>query len=132
MCNAKLMERTVGEWMSPDPVTVRAGTDVARAKRLMEQHRIRHLPVVGPEGVAGIVSSRDLQIVLSLKGVDPADVTVDELMIRKPYCVSPQTSIAEAARTMAKERYGSAVVVDDGRVVGIFTTVDALTALAGA
>ena len=31
---------------------------------------------------------------------------------------------------MAQRKYGSAVILDQGRVVGVFTTVDALRALA--
>jgi hypothetical protein len=30
---------------------------------------------------------------------------------------------------MARHRYGSAIVVEDNRVIGVFTTVDALHAL---
>jgi acetoin utilization protein AcuB len=51
-------------------------------------------------------------------------------MIDDPYQVAPETPINEVANTMAKERLGSAVVVKNGRVVGIFTTVDACRCLA--
>ncbi|HKB07185.1 MAG TPA: CBS domain-containing protein [Candidatus Polarisedimenticolia bacterium] len=48
-----------------------------------------------------------------------------------PYTVGPRTSLAKVARSMAKAKYGSAIVMDRGRIVGIFTATDALEALAG-
>ena len=39
------------------------------------------------------------------------------------------TPLDEAARIMAEHKYGSAIVVDRGKIVGVFTTVDALFAL---
>jgi acetoin utilization protein AcuB len=44
--------------------------------------------------------------------------------------VGPRTSLAKVAATMAEHKYGSAVVMEKNRVVGMFTTVDALRALA--
>jgi CBS domain-containing protein len=40
------------------------------------------------------------------------------------------TDIAEVVSTMAEKKYGAAVVCDNHKVVGIFTTVDACAALA--
>ena len=40
------------------------------------------------------------------------------------------TSIDEVVATMAANKFGSAVVMKDGKVVGIFTTVDACRAFA--
>jgi hypothetical protein len=46
-----------------------------------------------------------------------------------PYLVSPSTPLDEVVAAMAENRYGSALVVDErNRLVGIFTTVDALRA----
>jgi acetoin utilization protein AcuB len=50
-------------------------------------------------------------------------------MTEKPYSVSPDTPLDEVAHTMASEKFGSAVVVQNGHVVGVFTTVDACRAL---
>ncbi len=52
-------EARVRQWMTPDPVTVAAGTDVEEAARIMLDEGFRHLPVLDDEGrVAGIVSLR--------------------------------------------------------------------------
>ena len=51
---------TVGEVMTRRLVTARAETTVEECATLMTQHRIRHLPVLGPTGLAGVVTIGDL------------------------------------------------------------------------
>ena len=51
-------------------------------------------------------------------------------MTPDPYIVSPEAELDEVVSTMAAKKYGSAVVSDNGKVVGIFTTVDACSAFA--
>src|SRR5881628_215737 len=50
----------VGERMSTDLDTVEPRTDIAEAAEHMARLRIRHLPVVDKDGLAGIISIRDL------------------------------------------------------------------------
>jgi CBS domain-containing protein len=50
----------VSEWMTSDPTTVPADTQVDEALRTMLDRGFRHLPVVEGERVVGVVSMRDL------------------------------------------------------------------------
>lgn len=50
----------VADWMTHDPVTIEAGTDIAEARRLMLERGFRHLPVTDDGVLVGIVSLRDL------------------------------------------------------------------------
>jgi CBS domain-containing protein len=50
----------VGQWMTPDPVTVEPGAELAEARDAMLERGFRHLPVVEGGEVVGIVSLRDL------------------------------------------------------------------------
>ena len=50
-------------------------------------------------------------------------------MTQDAYCVSPDTSLTSVAGVMAEKKYGCAVVIDHGEVVGVFTAIDALRAL---
>jgi acetoin utilization protein AcuB len=77
-----------------------------------------------------VLTDRDLKFVESFEGVDPARLTVADAMIEKPYAVGPDTPLDDVVSTMASEKYGSAIVVQNHKVVGIFTTVDACRALA--
>ena len=53
-------EARVRAWMTPDPVTATADTDVEDAGRTMLENGFRHLPVVDGEQAVGIVSIRDV------------------------------------------------------------------------
>lgn len=55
------------------------------------------------------------------------DQRIRKLMDRKKFLVaSPETSVGEAARLMAKKNVGAVVVLKDKRLVGIFTERDAV------
>ncbi len=97
----------------------------------MRKHHIRHLPVLDGGKLVGVVSLGDLHLVETLAEVDPAKVRVEEAMSAEPYTVSPDTPVGDVAAEMAEHRYGCAIVVDEQKVVGVFTTVDALRALVG-
>ena len=52
-------EARVRQWMTADPITATADTDVEEAARVMLAHGFRHLPVLDDGGrVVGIVSLR--------------------------------------------------------------------------
>ncbi len=123
-------EAFVREHMSSPARTLPSGSSLAQAFEVMQRHGIRHLPIVMSSGsLVGILSDRELCLAKRERGIAPEDVTVDELMVRSPYTVSPETRLSEAAAVMANRRFGSAVVVERGRVIGLFTTTDALRAL---
>jgi len=42
---------------------------------------------------------------------------------------TPETGLDEVVSTMAEHKYGAAVILQNGKVVGMFTTVDACRAL---
>jgi acetoin utilization protein AcuB len=123
-------KHTVQRYMTVSPVSIASHRTLADARQLMRERGIRHLPVVDAGRLVGIVSQRDLYLIETLRGVDAGADTVAEAMTAEPYAVSPDAPLEEVAREMAQHKYGSAVVVQRGEVVGIFTTVDALRALA--
>jgi acetoin utilization protein AcuB len=123
------MPHTIDEFMTRAVHTIGSRSPLTEAHRIMNEHAVRHLPVLEGGKLVGVVSMRDLHLVETLKGVDPKEVTVDEAMSQDAYTVPPGTELIEVARTMAMHKYGSAVVARDGTVEGIFTTVDALRAL---
>lgn len=121
---------TVRKYMTPCPETIGRTQPMSVAHRLMRERHIRHLPVLDAGRIVGVVSDRDLRFIETLRDVDPEKVTVDEAMSPDPYVVGPDSALDSVVSTMAARKYGSAIVADDGQVVGIFTTVDACTAFA--
>jgi len=127
-----MQHATVGSFMSPCPVLIDAQASLREAELLMGEHGIRHLPVMSQGRAIGVVSERDIAQVSALVPGGESRVTVVEAMTPVPYVVSPDMSLARVATRMATERYGCALVVEGPSedVVGIFTTIDALRALA--
>ena len=50
----------VGEWMTPDPLSVRPETPADDATGIMLQHGLRHLPVLDGKQLCGVIRLRDL------------------------------------------------------------------------
>jgi acetoin utilization protein AcuB len=125
-----MARHAVRRFMTVAPVVVAAGASLSEAHGLMRERRIRHLPVLEGGQLVGLVSLRDVYLLQTLRGVDPAVARVEEAMSPEPFRVAPDAPLHEVAREMAHRRIGSAVVVEHGEVVGLFTTVDALEALA--
>jgi acetoin utilization protein AcuB len=110
--------------MTAGPHSVGAEQTLAHAAAVMQKHGIRHLPVLHGGKLVGIISDRDLRLLESLADVNPKLLTVSDAMTSTVYSVSPDTSLREVVENMAQHKYGSAVVMRNDKVVGIFTTVD--------
>jgi acetoin utilization protein AcuB len=116
--------------MTTSPHSIGVEQPLARAHKFMQEHGIRHLPVLHGGKLVGMLSDRDLHLVESLSGVDAEKVLVSEAMSSTVYSVAPELPLDEVVSTMAEHKYGSAVVMHNEKVVGIFTTVDACRTLA--
>jgi acetoin utilization protein AcuB len=120
----------VRSYMTRAPRTIEPHRTLAEAHKVMRANRIRHLPVLEGGKLVGLVSQRDLAVIESLPDVDPADVPVEDAMTEDVFIVKPATPLARVAGDMAARKYGSAVVMQGPRVVGVFTVTDACRALA--
>jgi acetoin utilization protein AcuB len=118
--------------MTPSPRTVAPASALSDARDVMAQEQIRHLPVVAGGRVVGVVSARDILVVEDLRVFASYDTTVEAAMAADPITVSSDTPIGHVVKTMAREDIGCVLVVDGGKLVGIFTDVDAVKLLARA
>jgi acetoin utilization protein AcuB len=120
---------TVRDWMTREPVSVAPDCPVRRALALMETRGVRHLLVVDGGRLTGIVSNRDVRRLLG-RARPPTSLAapVSRIMSEGPVTVPPDTPIAVAARLLLDGRIGALPVREGERVVGIFTTADALDA----
>lgn len=125
-----MSEATVGDYMSRSPHTIGKDMSLATASKVMREHGVRHLPVLDGGQVIGILSNRDVYLLETLQDVEASGVTVEEAMSAEPYSVAAGTPLKEVVVHMAEHKYGAAVIMDGKKVQGIFTTIDALRALA--
>jgi len=116
--------------MSTTPISIGKAQTLADAQKVMQSEGIRHLPVLDGGRLLGMLTDRDVHLIESLKGVDPTKVLVEDAMSQNAFSVAPETPLDEVVSTMADRKYGSAVVLDGNRLVGILTTVDVCRALA--
>lgn len=121
---------TIQKYMTRAPYSIGDDQPLSLAGSLMAAHDIRHLPVLHGGRLRGILTDRDLRLVASFPDVDLSKTAVEDAMTELPFTVPPEAPLDEVVREMATRKYGSAVIVDHQKVVGIFTTVDACEALA--
>ncbi len=124
---------SVSNYMTPMPYTVRPEERLDQAVALMSAFKVRHLPVLDGDKLVGILADRDLRLAQKLRDQDPglAESSVADLMEHRVYTVTPQTQLSTVAAHMAEHRLEAALIVhEDGRLIGIFTDLDALRALA--
>ncbi len=124
-----LMKKTVRAYMTPDPVSVNHRESLEKVNDMMQRQGVRHMPVLNDGKLVGVVTERDVRLAKgfrhgTLKDFEAADVLEDNV-----YITHPDSNLKEVAAEMASRRIGSAIVVEDDRPVGIFTTTDACRAL---
>ena len=113
----------VRERMSAPVVTVSRETDYQQALQLMQEKRLRRLPVVDRErALVGIVAERDL--LLAATRYPRAGVDVGEFMATDIVSATPGMDIGAAARLMLEHRVGGLPVLEGGALVGIITESD--------
>lgn len=120
------MTETISSHMTRLPHTIGLEQSIAEADRRMRAFGCRHLPVLKGGALQGIISQRDIALVSALGSVDPELLPVEEVMVQEPLVVSPTAELADVVARMADDRIESAVIIDHQRVVGVFTTTDAL------
>jgi acetoin utilization protein AcuB len=120
----------VREYMSRLPQEVDRRETLATAMQRMQERAIRHVPVMDGAQVFGILTAQDAQTAWLHHGKSAPELPVGDVCRRGPLSVSPVALIPDVARQMMERGVTSALVVDDGVLVGIFTSVDALRLLA--
>jgi acetoin utilization protein AcuB len=127
----------VRDLMTPAPLTIAPETSVPVAYRLMQEQRLRHLPVCEDGRLVGLVSERDLLRVLpspatSLAAHEVHDLlerlTVAEIMTRFPVTIGPDHALTEAASRMLTHHVHALPVTENRRLVGILTRTHLLYA----
>ena len=117
--------------MTPFPYSVDAEASVADALAFMREHKIRHLPVTEHGELAGLVSDRDIKLMLGPEFAypDASELKVRDTMVADAYVVDIGTRLDAVLRHMVEQRLGSTLVTRKGKLVGVFTQTDACVAL---
>jgi acetoin utilization protein AcuB len=113
----------------PFVASINDGIDVVES--IMKDHGVRHVPVVDGERLVGIISQRDIALLLNpaLSFGERRRVRARSVCTRNPYVVNEEEVLDKVVLEMAERHLGSAIVARDGKVVGIFTVTDACRVL---
>jgi acetoin utilization protein AcuB len=116
--------------MTKAPYTIGVEQSLRAARKLMTEHRVRHLPVLHGGTFVGVLSERELDAFETLPG--SSQLNVEEAMVPDAYVTSSDTPLEVVAEEMSRRRLGSAIVLTNDELAGVFTAVDAMRALADA
>ena len=123
--------KPVSRYMSASPVVIQQTAPLTEAIALMQEHSVRHLPVLDGQTPVGILSERDVAMAGSLVPDAWELIPVAEAMTPQPYTVTADTQVVRVARAMADHRYGAVLITNEtGALIGMFTTTDAMAVLA--
>jgi acetoin utilization protein AcuB len=123
----------ISDVMKTNVVSVPSTTSLAEARRIMDAHNIRRLPVIDRTKLVGIVTKDDLdkmgpsklttfsmsELIYMLN-----KITVKDVMHRDVITIPPNTTIEEAVALAQSKKVGSLVIAENDLVIGIATTND--------
>jgi homoserine O-acetyltransferase len=114
-----LSRTSVGDVMIKDVVTIRHGSSVEEAARIMMTEGVTHLPVISEEGrLAGIVTAWDVSKAVALKYTQ-----LEEIMTRDVVTIGLGDPIERAAKKMNENNISALPVIDgEQRVIGMITS----------
>jgi len=119
--------------MTTNVITIPSNTSLAEARRVMEAHHVRRIPVVDRGMLVGIVTRDQLDRIgpSQISSFNIHDltrllnkVTVKDVMTKNPITVSPDATVEEGVTLAQEKKIGALLVVDNGRLMGIATTND--------
>ena len=124
----------VKDVMTMNVVNVPSNTTISDAKKIMDAHKIRRLPIVDRGKLVGIVTEHRLEAYTPSKATSLSvweigyllgNTTVKEIMEKNPVTVTPEMTVEEALAIAQDRKVGSLLVVErNGQLIGIVTTND--------
>jgi acetoin utilization protein AcuB len=121
--------------MTTEVITLTPDQTLLKVLTLMQQKRIRHLPVIQQGKLVGIVTEKDVR---KAGASDSTSLSVFELnylldqikvsnfMTKKVITVTPDEPIEVAAKLIYDHKIGALPVVDQNQLVGLITSSDIL------
>jgi len=119
--------------MSTNVVAVDEKTSIHDARKIMKAHKIRRLPVMKKDKLVGLITEHMLleaspspATALSIHELHYllAKMTVKDIMVKKPFTISPDMPPEEAMQLGQEMGYGGFPVVENNKLVGVVTESD--------
>nr|WP_276527748.1 IMP dehydrogenase [Bremerella cremea] len=104
-----------------DPVTLPPSAPVNEARRVMDQHHVSGVPIIGDDGkLAGIITRRDLRF------LESNDLSIKEVMTKDNLVTATGTvTLAEAEQILTAKKVEKLLLVDEEyKLTGLITIKD--------
>ena len=127
----------VKQRMTANPYTVTPDRSIPDAQSVMDEHGVRHLPVVEGSRVVGVISRNDIAAASPSKATTLSaqeatylisKLKVAKVMSRPPVVIAPDALLEEAATIMRDAKIEMLPVVSGDELVGVITESDLLDA----
>lgn len=126
--------------MTRSVLTVHEADPVSKVRKLIEMHKVHHVPVVKGDALVGIVSWTDIMRVSfgefgnqdgkQLDSILDHTYKMCDLMVANPVSLPITGTVRDAARILAEGNYHALPIVDGDKLIGIVTSTDLLKFLA--
>lgn len=120
--------------MTTNVIKLNVTDSLAKAERLFKEKKIRHIPVMSGTKIIGMLSYTDLLKISIADTLDDNEneiditvynvFTIQQVMAKNLICISPDTTIKEAAEILATREFHALPVTENGNLAGILTTTD--------
>ena len=126
---------TVNDLMTVIPYSVTPATSLRRVIEMMKSEGCRQFPVLENGKLVGIITDRDVRLVMNSPMVIHGrwqdeelldNVLTESCMTANPMSVTPETPAYHAAKMLSLYKFGALPVIDEGILVGIITVTDFL------
>ncbi len=125
----------VRDIMTKCVVTIPGSTSIINARKIMDKHRLKRLPVVDDGKLVGMVTSRRLERAvppdtgrsiweLSYSFGSLYRTRVRQIMETDLVTARPDMTVEEAVALAQSRKVGALLVVEDSQLLGIVTTND--------
>ncbi len=113
----------IGDLMSFPVETVDAKTNIKEVAALLKEKGVSGMPVTSDGKLAGVISRRDInKLTKDSQWRAPAKAFMSTNVITAP----PDLTVPKATRILVKHDVGRLPVVEDGKIIGIFSRSDAM------
>lgn len=122
----------VEQMMNKNVVTLQPTHSIKDAINLLQENKIRHLPITNEEGlVVGVLSDRDIKEatpsnLIENQQHDIYATRIEEIMTKNPIIGHPLDFVEEVATIFYDQKIGCLPIVSSGKIVGIVTETDLL------
>ncbi|WP_080730305.1 CBS domain-containing protein [Anoxybacillus suryakundensis] len=112
--------------MTRQVATVKPDQSVQEAAQLMNEHNVGAIPVVENGKVKGMITDRDIALRTTAQGLAPS-TPVSQVMTSNVVTGTPNMSVNEAAKVMAKNQIRRLPIVQNNALCGIVALGDIAT-----